>query len=251
MESLIKRIKPDLVFHLAAQTSISISVKNPRKDLEVNLLGTLNVLKSLTKIKIKKILFSSSAAVYASSTKYPIKENFPKNPFSAYGISKLSAEILVSNWAKDHSIPHSNLRFANVYGERQDSSAEGGVISIFINKLLKGEQITIYQDGEQTRDFIYVEDVISAMEKCLNQKETGTFNVATAKETSINKLLDILEKISLKKGKRVYSKRQYLEVKRSVLSYQKLSRATSFTPRVGLEEGLLKTYNFFQLKYTL
>lgn len=243
---IIKKIKPDLVFHLAAQSSISLASKNPKANLKINLFGTLNLLSAFKNFKIKKILFASSAAVYGNQKKYPIEENFPKNPFSAYGISKLSSEILVSNWAKNHSIPHTNLRFSNVYGERQDSSTEGGVVSIFIDNLLKNNPVTIFNSGKQTRDFIYVKDVIFAILKSIDEKMAGTYNIATSNETSINNLLKLLEKVSKIKAIKSYRKRKLIEVERNVLSYTKFFNGTRWKPRTKIENGLKKTFVYFR-----
>lgn len=246
LSSIIKKVNPDLVFHLAAQTNLTKSIIEPKKDININFFGTLNLLESLEKAPIKKLIFASSSAVYGDNKKVPIFESFPTNPFSMYGISKLSSEIMIANWAKEKSMSYVNLRFANVYGEKQDSTAEGGVVSIFINKLLKSEPLNIYGDGEQTRDFIYVGDVASAIVKILNENVSGTFNVGTSKETGVNQLTRIIERIAEKKAEKIYKKRDFAEVKRSTLSYQEIFKATGWKPQTSLGEGLKKTYEYFR-----
>lgn len=244
--SLVKKIKPKLIFHLAAQTSIGLSDNNPALDLKTNLMGTLNLLDSLEAVKPVKIIFASSAAVYGNSKKFPILENSPKNPFSTYGISKFSSEIMISNWAKENSVPSTILRFSNVYGEKQDSSAEGGVVSIFINNLLKEKPVIVFGNGNQTRDFIYVKDVVNAIMESIDERVRGTFNVATSDETNINQLLDLLEDVSNKKAKRYFQKRKIIEVERSCLSRAKLSKETKWKPQTKLKYGLRKTYDYFK-----
>jgi len=246
LSSVIKKIKPDLIFHLAAQTNIALSNKKPDLDLKINLLGTLNLLNSLKKAPPEKLIFASSSAVYGNSIRFPIREDSPKRPFSVYGISKYSSELSISNWAKEYSISHAIMRFSNVYGEKQDSSAEGGVVSIFINNLLKGVPVAVFGNGGQTRDFIYVKDVISAILKSMDMGIAGIFNVSTSNETSINKLLDLLEGITQKKAKRLYSKRKFIEVEKSIISYAKLLKETKWNPKTKLKDGLEKTYEYFK-----
>ena len=142
--NLIKKIKPDIVFHLAAQSSIARSIKNPKRDIEVNLLATQDLLDVAKEAKVKKLIFASSAAVYAESKKLPLDEENIKEPISLYGVSKLLSEYLLQNYHKIHGLPYTSLRFANVYGPRQDSSGEGGVVAIFTDKILKNDQVTIF-----------------------------------------------------------------------------------------------------------
>src|SRR3990167_7552314 len=182
---LIKKIKPDVIYHFAAQSNIGQSLKDPQKDISINFLATQTLLDQAKVLKIKKIIFASSAAVYAESKKMPIKEEDLKEPISLYGVSKLCSEYLLRNYHKIHGLPYASLRFANVYGPRQDMSAEGGVVAILIDKILKNDQATIFGDGTQTRDFIYVSDVVKACLLSLRNDVLGEFNIGTAQETPI------------------------------------------------------------------
>src|SRR3990167_11328030 len=182
---LIKKIKPDVIFHFAAQSSITKSIESPKKDIAINLLATQDLLDAAMEAKVSKLIFASSAAVYARSTNLPIAEENPKEPISLYGVSKLCSEYLLRNYHKIHNLSYASLRFANVYGPRQDMSAEGGVVAIFIDKILKMDQAIIFGDGTQTRDFIYVSDVVKACFLSLRNDVLGEFNIGTAQETPI------------------------------------------------------------------
>src|SRR3990170_413338 len=222
---LIKKIKPDIIFHLAAQSDIGQSLKDPQKDIAVNFLATQTLLEKAKVLKVKKIIFASSAAVYAESKKLPIAEEDVKEPISLYGVSKLCSEYLLCNYHKIHGLPYASLRFANVYGPRQDMSAEGGVVAILIDKILKNDQATIFGDGTQTRDFIYVSDVVKACLLSLRNDVLGEFNISTAKETSILSLYKKLIELSNVKVDRKFEKCKFPEVKRSSLSFKKFKNA--------------------------
>lgn len=244
--NILKKIKPDIIYHFAAQSSLSKSLKNPKEDLEINLLATQNLIEMANKLKVKKVVFASSAAVYGEVKKLPIAEDSPKNPISIYGVSKLASEYLFIINHKINNLPFVSLRYANVYGENQDSKAEGGVVAIFINNILKDKDVIINSNGRQTRDFIYVSDVVDACVKVLKDNLVGEFNVATATETTINDLYGKILKIAATKEKKEYRGFGYLEVKRSSLSYFKLNKLAGWRPRVDLEQGLLKTFNYFK-----
>src|SRR3990167_3897059 len=184
-KNLVKKFKPDVIFHFAAQSSVTKSIKSPKKDIAINLLATQGLLDTAKEVKVNKVIFASSAAVYARSTNLPIAEENPKEPVSLYGVSKLCSEYLLRNYHKIYGLSYASLRFANVYGPRQDMSAEGGVVAIFIDKILKMDQAIIFGDGTQTRDFIYVSDVVKACFLSLRNDVLGEFNIGTAQETPI------------------------------------------------------------------
>ena len=243
---LIKKIKPDIIFHLAAQSDIGQSLKDPQKDIAVNFLATQTLLEKAKVLKVKKIIFASSAAVYAESKKLPIAEEDVKEPISLYGVSKLCSEYLLCNYHKIHGLPYASLRFANVYGPRQDMSAEGGVVAILIDKILKNDQATIFGDGTQTRDFIYVSDVVKACLLSLRNDVLGEFNISTAKETSILSLYKKLIELSNVKVDRKFEKCKFPEVKRSSLSFKKFKNACNWEPKVDLDQGLKLAFAYFQ-----
>lgn len=244
-ETIVK-IKPDYIFHLAAQTSIAKSQADPKEDFRTNLTALVPILEAAAKLKVKKFIFASSAAVYGDSKKLPIAENFPKNPTSPYGISKLSAEFLILLYEKSYGLPNIILRYANVYGPRQDSSAEGGVVSIFTNNILGDKAVTIFGSGNQTRDFIYVTDIVEANLRVLEKGVTGIFNVSTGKEISVNTLHRKIATILKKEIKKLNKPARNLEIQNSALSWDKIKGETSWSPKVNIAQGLLQTVNYFK-----
>jgi len=245
---LIKKIEPDAVFHLAAQSDIGQSLEDPQKDILINFLATQSLLDGVKELKIKKIVFASSAAVYAESKKLPIEEEDLKKPISLYGVSKLCSEYLLRNYHKIYGLPYASLRFANVYGSRQDMSSEGGVVAIFIDKILKSSKATIFGDGTQTRDFVYVSDVVDACLSSLKDNVFGEFNIGTEEETSIVNLYKKLLGLTGVKDNRKFEKRKILEVKRSSLSSEKFRDICGWKPKVDLDQGLKLTFDYFQKK---
>jgi|SRR3989344_322326 len=243
---LMKKIKPDAVFHLAAQSGIGQSLKDPQKDIAVNFLATQTLLEQAKVLRLKKIVFASSAAVYAESKKLPLDEENIKEPTSLYGMTKLLSEYLLQNYHKIHGLPYTSLRFANVYGPRQDSSGEGGVVAIFTDKILKNDQVTIFGNGTQTRDFIYVSDVVDACLLSLSNKVTGEFNIGTAQETSILNLYEKLLDLSGAKDNKKFTKRRFLEIARNSLSSEKFKNTTGWESRVNVDRGLKLTFDYFQ-----
>ena len=245
---LIKKIEPDAVFHLAAQSDIGQSLEDPQKDILINFLATQSLLDGVKELKIKKIVFASSAAVYAESKKLPIEEEDLKKPISLYGVSKLCSEYLLRNYHKIYGLPYASLRFANVYGSRQDMSSEGGVVAIFIDKILKSSKATIFGDGTQTRDFVYVSDVVDACLSSLKDNVFGEFNIGTEEETSIVNLYKKLLGLTGVKDNRKFEKRKILEVKRSSLLSEKFRDICGWKPKVDLDQGLKLTFDYFQKK---
>lgn len=247
---LLGKVKPEIIFHFAAQSSISVSFKNPQEDFQINLISTMKLLEKAQTISVKKIIFASSAAIYGEAKRIPLSESQPKDPISFYGTSKLCSEFLIINFFKRFKIPYTTLRFANVYGPRQNSESEGGVVAIFINNLLKKRPLIISGDGSQTRDFIYVADVIDACIKSQSEKVVGEFNVGTSRQTSINKLSQLITNL-YHNGERVektYEKSKFSQVKQSCLSFNKLQKIIGFEPKVGLGEGISKTFQYFRLQ---
>lgn len=244
--NILSEVRPDIVFHLAAQSSLPKSLKNPTRDLKVNFLSVAHLLKKAKDSGVQKIIFASSAAVYGEVQSFPIKEDAPKNSTSPYGLSKLSSEYYIRHFYESYRLPYTIMRYSNVYGERQNSSAEGGVVGIFINKILKKKPIHIYGDGKQTRDFIHVSDVVSATKSALKSDIIGEFNVGTGKRTSIDELFDIMAEISGARVVKEYKPERAVEVKHNSLSYRKINRETGWKPRVGLKDGLYLTFEYFK-----
>lgn len=187
ISQIFKKEKPEVVFHLAAQIDVRKSVENPIENARINILGTLNLLENCKKYKVKKFIFASTGgAIYGDAKVIPTPESYPEFPLSPYGIEKLIIDKYLNYYYKVFGLPFVSLRLANVYGPRQNSKGESGVIAIFHDKMLNGKQPVINGSGTQTCDFIFVEDVVEAALLTMKIKKSGIYNIGTAKETDIN-----------------------------------------------------------------
>lgn len=230
LEFIFKKHKPDIIFHLAAQKNVRKSLENPVQDARTNILGTLNILKHCKCKKIKFIFSSSGGAIYGDAQKIPTPENYPANPLSPYGVSKLAIE----KYLYSLNINFVSLRYANVYGPRQDAKGEAGVVAIFIDKIKNKQKPIIFGTGKQTRDYIYVSDVVNANIKAINKKIQGEFNIGTSTETSVNKLLKLLSP----KTKAKHIKAVQGEVMRSCLDIKKSNKFLNWQPKINLRQGI-------------
>lgn len=239
----------DYLFHQAAQVSVADSVKNPSRTWDINIKGTKLVLNAAVKNKVKKVIVASSAAVYGDDPQLPKREEMKPQPISPYGNSKLMNEYMAENEHRINGLNAICLRYFNVYGPRQSPKSEyAGVISKFIEKMTKGERPTIYGDGEQTRDFVYVEDVVNANILAMeNEKvKSGVFNIATGKETSINELVRTINEILGKNIQPVYEPAREGDIKRSVADITKAKRKLGYEPKYTLKDGLKKTIEWYE-----
>ena len=241
-----KKFKPDYFFHLAAQTNIAKSQREPKTEFEINFLPIIKILDVAKKTNLKKVIFSSSAAVYGDCKVLPVTENSPVNPISPYGISKLATENYIKYFSKEFKLPHVILRYANVFGPKQDFTNEGGVVAIFITKMLNGKDIQINGTGKQTRDFIFVEDVVNANIKSLNEKVTGVYNIGTSSEVTIAALYKKIKMLVKTKSKAKYVKTTLSGVYRSSLSSSLFQKKSGFKVSTDLTTGLEKTFNYFK-----
>jgi UDP-glucose 4-epimerase len=233
--------------HLAAQMDVRKSVEDPIFDAQVNVLGTLNVLQQAIKHGVRKVVFSSSGgAIYGEQEIYPVPESHVTRPLSPYGISKFCGEQYLSYYQRVSGLQIVSLRYANVYGPRQDPDGEAGVVAIFIQKLLNNEQAIVNGNGRQTRDFIYVDDVVEANLAVMGQETQGTYNVGTGEETSINDLLRILIAHTNSTCKEIHGPAKTGEQVRSVIDSNKLRQELSWEPRTELSEGLKRTVDYFR-----
>lgn len=241
-----EEFKPDYVFHEAAQTMVPVSMKDPALDCDVNLMGLINVLNSCVQNGVKKIIMPSSAAVYGDLDSLPLDETMAGKPSSFYGLTKLTTESYLELYAKIFNLPYICFRYANVYGPRQGHGGEGGVISIYCEHLQKGQDLAIFGDGEQTRDFVYVDDVVEANLLALEKPEvTGIYNVSTEKSTSLNELIGHFKDIVGKSFTVNYEAERAGDIKHSLLSIQKVHKDLAYSPKTELRDGLEKTYNYF------
>jgi UDP-glucose 4-epimerase len=247
LERVFRNERPNLVMHLAAQMDVRKSVEDPIFDAQVNVLGMLNILQQAIKYGVQKVVFSSSGgAIYGEQEIYPAPESHVMRPLSPYGISKLCGEQYLSYYQRVNGLQIVSLRYANVYGPRQDPDGEAGVVAIFIQKLLNNEQAIVNGNGRQTRDFVYVEDVVEANLAVMGQEIQGTYNVGTGEETSVNDLLRILVRHTNSTCKEVHGPAKNGEQTRSVIDSSKLRQELSWESRTELSEGLKRTVDYFR-----
>jgi len=246
---IFEKEKPDYVIHQAAQIDVQKSIDNPVFDAKVNVLGTVNLLECCRKSGVKKIIYASSAAVYGNPEYLPIDEGHRINPISYYGISKHTPEHYFEVYRQLYGLKYTILRYANVYGIRQDPKGEGGVISIFIDKMLKGERPVIFGDGNQTRDFVYVKDVAKANLLALERGDNEVVNISTGKPTSINELVEMMNKIMNTSLKPIYTEPRKGDIMHSYLDNKKALDVLGWKPEYSLEEGLKETIEYYRVKY--
>ena len=184
--SILKKTNPDIVIHNAAQISVANSVKNAYEDADVNIMGSINLLEACKNTNVKKIIYPASAAIFGEPEYFPIDEKHQLNMLSPYGVSKHTVEHYLHVYNELYGIGYNSLRYSNVYGPRQDSTGEGGVVAIFCESMISGNTPSIYGTGEQTRDFIYVGDVVKANICCINSDKNGIYNVCTNSKISIS-----------------------------------------------------------------
>jgi len=239
---LVREFEPAVVCHLAAQASVTVSVRDPTFDLNVNVQGTLNVLEAARSVGARVVFASTGGALYGENAPMPTREEFDPQPLSPYGASKLAGEAYLGTWARLYEMPNVILRLGNVYGPRQDAHGEAGVVAIFSTLLRSGEVPTVFGDGKQTRDYIYVADVAQAFLAVSATSEAGTYNVGTGSETDV---LTLLEHLQVAAGTNLSPQFEPLrpgELTRSALDHSALSAAVSWSPATTVSTGLAETY---------
>ena len=245
LREIILLEQPDYIIHLAAQVSVSHSINDVFLDENINIKGSLNVLEAAVQSKVKKIIYASSAAVYGKPKYLPIDTLHSINPVSPYGVSKYSVEKYIEMYGKLYGLDYTILRFANVFGPLQDADGEGGVISIFIDQLMQGNTPIIFGTGEQTRDFIYVEDVAEANIKALYTGSSEVLNISTGAEVSLNNLYKMMSNVTRSELRPIYEDARAGDIERSSLCNERTKRVLSWQPIYGLEDGLRETYRFY------
>ena len=232
----------DSVVHLAAQTMVPYSLSHPEEDCQINLLGLINILECCRKYAVKHIVFSSSAAVYGDNLNIPLHEEEKPMPTSAYGITKMASEHYLRMYHDLYGLNTTVLRFANVYGERQGAGGEGGVVSIFCKLLAAGQGVTVFGNGEQTRDFVYAGDIAEALWRGSQLVGHHVINISTQKETSVNQLLAAFKQAVGREFPVQYAPIREGDIFRSVLANGRCVELLGFCPAMNLQEGVARTY---------
>jgi UDP-glucose 4-epimerase len=247
LERVFNKERPEAILHHAAQMDVRRSVQDPIFDGQVNILGTVNLLEQAVKAGTKRVIFASSGgAVYGEQERFPADEDHPTRPVSPYGISKLAGEHYLYYYGRTYGLQWTSLRYANVYGPRQDPFGEAGVVAIFALKLLQNEQPVINGTGKQTRDYVFVDDVVEANMTVLNNGLTEMFNVGTGHETSVNQLFRMLAEAVGSPIKERYGPERRGEQLRSCVDGGKLARAAEWEARTNLTDGLKRTVEYFR-----
>ncbi len=247
IERVFRKERPLTVVHLAAQMNVRLSTEDPGFDADVNILGTLNLLEHAVKQGVRKVSFASSGgAIYGEQEVFPAAESHRTDPMSPYGISKLAGEKYLAYYTNTMGLRHVALRFGNVYGPRQEPEGEAGFIAIFSKMMLDGGQPIVNGTGKQTRDFVYVDDVVEAIMATIGEDVQGIFNVGTGQESTINECYGIIKTLTSSSCKDLYGAAKKGEQFRSVLDVKKLRERFDWDPQVSLSEGLKMTVEFFQ-----
>jgi UDP-glucose 4-epimerase len=247
VRGVFERERPEVMIHLAAQMDVRRSVADPAFDAQVNLVGFLNLMEAGREYGLGRVVFSSTGgAIYGEQECFPCDEEHPLRPVSPYGVAKLATEKYLFFYHAQYGIRYTALRYANVYGPRQDPHGEAGVVAIFCGRILEGRPVTIYGDGGQTRDYVYVADVVRANLAALKSGVSGAFNVGTGVETSVNQLYDALTRIAGVDLKPEYGPARPGEQRRSVILLERAAHKLNWHPEVALADGLAETLRFFR-----
>lgn len=242
--------KPDVVFHYAAQIDVRKSVKDSRKDAEINVVGSLNVLEACRKSEVNKFIFASTGgAMYGDTDKIPTPETHIEKPESPYGAAKSSVEKYLNFYGKNFGLDWKALRYSNVYGPRQDPKGEAGVVAIFMGNLLENKVPAIYGSGDQTRDFLFVEDAVRAALLAAEKedlKEHPVYNISTGKEIAVNELYEKVNQFFENRVSPEYREERKGEQKRSSLDFSKAKKNLGWEPKLYLNEGLKNTAEWFK-----
>jgi len=237
--------KPEYVFHHAAHIDVQRSLGDPMFDGDVNIIGTINILEKCRKYGAAKFIYPSSAAVYGMPEYLPVNEQHGVNPISFYGISKHTPEHYIKVYSELYGIKHTIFRYANVYGIRQDPKGEGGVVSIFMERLMKGKIPVIYGDGEQTRDFIYVDDIVEANIKALCYGDNETLNISTNIPVSVNELYSLMKDMLEIEHDAEHAGERAGDIRHSCLDNSKAMKLLDWKPKYSIKEGLRKTIDYY------
>jgi UDP-glucose 4-epimerase len=239
--------RPEVIVHLAAQMDVRRSVADPSFDAHVNVVGFLNLMEAARQHELRRVIFSSTGgAIYGEQEKFPAPEDHPLHPVSPYGVAKLATEAYLFFYKVQYGIDYTALRYGNVYGPRQDPHGEAGVVAIFCGRMLEGKPCTIYGDGKQTRDYIFVGDVVRANIAAARSNVSGPINVGTGIETNVNDLYHTLGTVADVTRSPEYAPARAGEQSRSVISPARAAQLLNWRPQVELAQGLDRTFSYFK-----
>lgn len=246
--SAVEQARPEIIFHLAAQMDVRRSVADPAFDAQVNLVGFLNLIESARRHGLRRVIFSSTGgAIYGEQDEFPCSEDHPLRPVSPYGVAKLATEAYLFFYKVEYGIDYLALRFGNVYGPRQDPHGEAGVVAIFCGRMLDGKPVTIYGDGTQTRDYVYVGDVVRAVVAAAKSSASGiALNIGTGIETNVNDLYSTLAGIADFPTRAEHVAARPGEQKRSVISPARAEQELGWRPEKKFADGLEETFKYFK-----
>jgi UDP-glucose 4-epimerase len=242
VEAAFADAAPEACFHLAAQADVRVSIARPTFDAEVNVIGTINVLEA-ARARDARVVFSSTGGAIYGECDGPAGEGSPRLPLAAYGASKLAGEEYLATWSRLYGAEHVALRYGNVYGPRQDPHGEAGVVAIFFGRIANGQELHVFGDGRQTRDYVFVADVVAATLAAASA-HVGVYNIGTGLETSVLDLADACKRASGVGVEVVFDPPRLGELSRSVLDPSRAEQALAFRPTTSLDDGLAATWNF-------
>jgi UDP-glucose 4-epimerase len=247
IDTIFEKMQPDVLCHHAAQIDVRKSVADPIFDAEVNIMGSLNLLNACIKHKVKKVVFASTGgAIYGEQDYIPADEKHPSHPLSPYGVAKLTIEKYLNYYHKTYGLNFVSLRYSNVYGPRQNPLGEAGVVAIFTEKLLTNKEAIINGDGNQTRDFVFVDDVVKANLLALDYSKSDVLNIGTGIETDINGIFRILKEQTGSKQQEIHGPAVAGDLKRNALDYTRAEKLLGWKPKYDLKKGIALTVDYFQ-----
>ena len=249
VRQVVAEINPDLIFHLAAQISVAVSVREPQFDADVNVGGALNILegaRTITGKHVKLIYVTSGGTAYGAPKRIPVDESITPRPLSPYGASKLAVETYLPIYEKLSGLSYTILRLANVYGPRQDPHGEAGVVAIFTQAILEGRSPNIFGDGNDERDYVFVGDVIEAIIVASESERSGPFNIGTGIGTSTNKIFEIIARHSDYTNAPIHGPRRAGDIGRISLDIRRAREELGWVPKIFLEDGLRTTVEWFE-----
>jgi UDP-glucose 4-epimerase len=246
LRSVVEQARPELICHLAAQIDVRVSVDSPATDAAINIIGTVNVLEA-ARIAGARVLFASTGgAIYGAGAPVPSSEDDQPGPEAPYGTAKFCAEQYLGLYNRLHGTTHTALRLANVYGPRQDPNGEAGVVGVFCGRVANGEQPTVFGDGGQTRDYVYVEDVAEAFLAAARTDRPGVWNIGTGRETSLLELVDVIGTAAGRPVDVVFAAARPGEVRRSALNVERARHDLGWTARTDLARGVREVYRWVE-----